>query len=270
MEKYVSTDTIRNMNRNKILSIFQTWVQIYDASDPKIQLKIIHTYHVANLCDHIAHALGLSEEECDFAWYSGLLHDIGRFEQLRIYHTFLDAKSINHAHLGAELFAKSPFVSYVEDVECMKQVIYLHNALDLPTMDEKTQRFCDILRDADKIDILRVNQQSCFEDIYDIPEASFYTTEVTHDVMESVKRHVTLDRSLKQTAIDHVVGHISFVFGLVYYPSIEIVQQQGYLDALIGFESKNPKAREQFAQIRKEVDGYIQEKKQSYNSKSLK
>ena len=60
-------------------------------------------------------------------------------------------------------------------------------------------------------------------------------------------------RSLKKTAVDHVVGHISLVFELVYPKSIEIVKKQGYLEKLLHFPSKNPVTRQQFAQIREKM-----------------
>ena len=53
------------------------------ASDEKIKLKIDHTYRVAGLCQRIAESLGLSEPDVDIAWLLGMLHDIGRFEQIR-------------------------------------------------------------------------------------------------------------------------------------------------------------------------------------------
>ena len=45
-------------------------------------------------------------------------------------------------------------------------------------------------------------------------------------------------RSLKKTAVDNVVGHISLVYELVYPESCRIVKRQGYLDRLMNFESK--------------------------------
>ena len=45
----------------------------------------------------------MSKEDIDLAWLTGLLHDIGRFEQVRRYGTFNDAKSIDHGKLGVEI-----------------------------------------------------------------------------------------------------------------------------------------------------------------------
>ena len=106
--------------------------------------------------------------------------------------------------------------------------------------------FCHILRDADKIDILKVNVEFPLEEIYNVD------TEVLYE------EHAVL-RSLKKTAVDNVVGHISLVYELVYPESCRIVKRQGYLDRLMNFESKNPHTRKQFEHIRKRMREYLAE-----------
>ena len=69
-----------------------------------MRLKIDHTYRVAALCEQIARSIPLTEEQTDHAWLAGLLHDVGRFEQLRRYGTFEDAKSIDHAACSRKSF----------------------------------------------------------------------------------------------------------------------------------------------------------------------
>ena len=91
------------INREHIKKTFQEYTDRYDSANPKIKLKIDHTYRVANLCEQIAQSLELSAAEVDLAWLSGMLHDVGRFEQLRRYNTFSDAQSIDHARFAVEL-----------------------------------------------------------------------------------------------------------------------------------------------------------------------
>ena len=56
---------------------------------------------LAAICKAIS--LGLDKADTDLAWLIGMLHDIGRFEQLKNYGTFSDADSIDHAHYGVHL-----------------------------------------------------------------------------------------------------------------------------------------------------------------------
>ena len=95
------------INREKALAAFQEYTDRYDSSRDMIRLKIEHTYRVCGLCQQIARSLDLPEEEVDIAWLTGLLHDVGRFEEQRVYGTFTDADSIDHAKYGARiLFGK--------------------------------------------------------------------------------------------------------------------------------------------------------------------
>ena len=91
------------IDREKAKKAFNEYAEKYDSSIEKIKLKIEHTFRVSELCEEIALSLKMSKEDIDLAWLTGLLHDIGRFEQVRRYGTFNDAKSIDHGKLGVEI-----------------------------------------------------------------------------------------------------------------------------------------------------------------------
>lgn len=125
------------MDRKKIKSEFKNYVSNYDSKDPKIGLKMGHTHRVAELCERIARSLLMSEEELDIAWVCGMLHDIGRFEQIRRFNTFIDAQSLDHAKFGAELlFGKEKLIrNFMEETEWdgeIQTAIYWHSAFRLP------------------------------------------------------------------------------------------------------------------------------------------
>ena len=88
------------MNRTRIKQTFAEYTNKYNASDPKIRLKIDHTYRVAVLAERIARTVTDIPIDRDIAWTMGMLHDIGRFEQVKRYGTFVDSESIDHAELG--------------------------------------------------------------------------------------------------------------------------------------------------------------------------
>ena len=107
-----------NIDRMHVKEAFKAYVSDYDLSDVKVKLKVDHTYRVAAMCDAITEDLGLSAADRDLAWLSGMLHDIGRFEQLRQYHTFQDRLSCNHAMLSADiLFHDGKLRLFVRDAE---------------------------------------------------------------------------------------------------------------------------------------------------------
>lgn len=134
------------IDRIKAEKVFRDYVSAYNAQDDKVRLKIEHTFRVAVLCEKIAASLGMAEDERDLAWFTGLLHDVGRFEQLRNYGTFIDAESIDHAVYGAQiLFDEGKIRDYTEDSRedgLLRTVVGVHNAYRIPEgLDERTQRF---------------------------------------------------------------------------------------------------------------------------------
>jgi len=249
--------------REKIISTFDNYVSQYDKSNIKVQLKIDHTYRVAEICDKITSSLELDKDEKDFAWFSGVLHDIGRFEQLRQYHTFQDKISCNHAALSADiLFKKNLILDFVEESECdfnmMENVIRYHNVLDLPDkQSEKESMFCNILRDADKIDILKVNCDTPRSEIYDLPEQAFLQSSIADSVLDDILNKRSVDRKNSCTGIDFILGHISFIFGLVYPESVGIAKEQGYLQTLLDFKSENEDTSKKLIKVKKVVQEYM-------------
>ena len=194
--------------------------------------------------------------------FRSLLHDIGRFEQQKNYGTFIDADSIDHAQYGADiLFTQGKIRDYLEDDsqdELLRTAVYYHSAFRLPEdLDDRTIMFCNMLRDADKIDILKVNVEFPLEEIYNVTSQVLRNCEVTKEVMDSFQEEHAVLRSLKKTAVDNVVGHISLVYELVYPISLKLVKEQGYLEQLMNFESNNPVTVKQFREIKKKMQDYL-------------
>ena len=251
-----------NIDRQKALQAFADYVKNYDVTDEKIKLKIDHTYRVCSLCQQIAAQSGFDENEIEIAWLTGLLHDVGRFEQLRRYGTFVDAKSIDHAEFGADiLFKEGKIRDYVEDAsedDLLEKAVRCHSAYRIPAdYNEREQRFANLLRDADKIDILKVNIIVPLEEIYNVTTYDLKHCKVTDEVMQAFYEEHAVLRSLKKTPVDNVVGHISLVFELVYPISLKIMYEQGYLDKLMDFQSELAETNEQFAKIREKMHAYI-------------
>lgn len=251
-----------NLNRNSLIDEFNNYTKDYDLDDPKIKLKYTHTYHVADLCENIARSLKLSDEDVDIAWTCGMLHDIGRFEQVKRYGTFFDGNSVDHAQFGADLlFKENLYERFVSDksVEIRKLIekaIRVHNLFRLPEeLTEREKMFSNILRDADKIDILRVNCETPFEDVYNVTSEELKNAEVSDDVILAFKERRCAKRHDRTSAVDYLVGHICLTFELVYPKSLELMYSQGNLFKLLEFESNNKKTKEWFEYMR----GYFTE-----------
>lgn len=250
------------IDRQHVLHVFREYADRYDLSDPKIKLKYDHTFRVAALCDDIAGSIGLKGEEKDLAWLSGVFHDIGRFEQVRRFGTFQDGDSVNHAALSAELLFREGMVrEYVADSSedmLLEKAVCLHNAYKLPSsLTGREWRYCTILRDADKVDILRVNCDTPVSEIYNLPEKQFETAAVTDAVYADIMAGQNVYRPHSKTAIDFLIGHMSFVFGLVYPESVRQMKEQGYLERIMHFPTKNPETEQKLAEIRSFIHAYM-------------
>lgn len=277
------------INRKNVINAFAEYVRNYDPSDEKIKLKIDHTYRVAGLCQRIAESLGLSEPDVDIAWLLGMLHDIGRFEQIRRFGTFNDVQSVDHAEFGADLLFKEGLIrkfaeGYYEECELarsgneeaeqiiknnehhnkdtglLEMAIRQHNKYRVKEdLTERQRMFCDILRDADKVDIFKVNADIPMEIIYDVTTEELKNGVITKEVLESFYKKETVLKSVRRSAVDHIVGHISLLFELVYKESYRQAKEQGYVYKLLDFKSDVPDVNAEFGDMRKYVDEFLME-----------
>lgn len=277
------------INRENVINAFAEYVRNYDPSDEKIKLKIDHTYRVAGLCQRIAESLGLSEPDVDIAWLLGMLHDIGRFEQIRRFGTFNDVQSVDHAEFGADLLFKEGLIrkfaeGYYEECELarsgneeaeqiiknnehhnkdtglLEMAIRQHNKYRVKEdLTERQRMFCDILRDADKVDIFKVNADIPMEIIYDVTTEELKNGVITKEVLESFYKKETVLKSVRRSAVDHIVGHISLLFELVYKESYRQAKEQGYVYKLLDFKSDVPEVNAEFGDMRKYVDEFLME-----------
>lgn len=277
------------INRKNVINTFAEYVRNYDPSDEKIKLKIDHTYRVAGMCQRIAESLGLSEPDVDIAWLLGMLHDIGRFEQIRRFGTFNDAQSVDHAEFGADLLFKEGLIrkfaeGYYEECELaepenqedeqiiknnehhnkdtglLEMAIRQHNKYRVKEdLTERQRMFCDILRDADKVDIFKVNADIPMEIIYDVTTEELKNGIITKEVLESFYKKETVLKSVRRSAVDHIVGHISLLFELVYKESYRQAKEQGYVYKLLDFKSDVPEVNAEFDDMRKYVDEFLME-----------
>ena len=250
------------IDRVNVREQFETYIAPYDLSDSKIRLKAEHTYRVAELCARIAASLSVPAEDENLAWLLGMLHDIGRFEQVRRYGTFVDARSVDHAAFGADLLFREDlirsFISSDEEDVLIEQSIRLHNVFRLPvSLSDRERLFAQILRDADKIDIVRVNCEFPRSEIYNLPEEEFLTSDISDEVLQDALSMRNVLRAHRQTAADYIVGQISLSFGLVYEESRRIIREQGYLDHIMNYESRNPETIRKLELIRGKVEQFL-------------
>lgn len=137
---------------------FDRYVSAYDLNNPNIKLKYDHSYRVMELNEMYATKLGFSVEGILLAKQIGLLHDIGRFEQLRVYNSY-DDKTIDHADYGIKLLFDDQiikkFIPNRNNDSIIKFAIGNHNKFKLRySTDDLSNEQAELIRDTDKVDIL--------------------------------------------------------------------------------------------------------------------
>ena len=100
----------------KAKKAFKDYLQSYDNQDDHgFNLKIVHTYHVVENAENISKALSLSEEDIKLACVIALLHDLGRFDELKNRKRF-DSVGNDHALFATKLLCF--IISTVAESKC--------------------------------------------------------------------------------------------------------------------------------------------------------
>lgn len=229
------------MNRERALKEFENYTANYDLSNIGVSLKISHTYRVAAISERIAESVANGQGiVVDFAWLFGLLHDIGRFEQITRYGTFKDALSVDHAELGADILFRENLFEKFADVPheirgIAETVIRLHNKLRLPeNISPVTKTYAKILRDADKIDIFRVLTEPPYN------KRDLKGLLARDEIMQCVREHRCVPRpsgDFQYNELEALISQCCMAFELEYNKSRAIVVEQGYLKKLLSYDS---------------------------------
>ena len=246
---------------------FQEYLKNYDINDGSIALKIKHTYEVVKKSEYIANGLRLDKENIELAKIIALLHDIGRFEQIKEFGEFND-KKIEHAEFGVKvLFDNGLIRKFIEENKydnIIYKAIYNHNKYKIEeNLNEKELLQCKIIRDADKLDNFRVKEKDKLEDmfpkIYNEKTINYET--ISEEVYEDFMQHKCIKLEDRKTIIDYWVCVIAFIFDLNFNISLQYVKENNYIDILVNrIEYKNDTTKQKMEDIRKCAKEYIDDR----------
>ncbi len=212
---------------------FTAYVRDYDPKDPQIALKIHHTWQVVKAANRIAQELDLDDHEKRLVHLGALFHDIGRFEQVRRFHTFIDSISIDHAALGYDILEKEDFLDALneQDRTLVMNAVRDHSLFALPDYENEPafqKTISRIIRDADKIDIFRVIARERTEDTSGASKSEIESQQLSGPVRKALKEGRSILRSDRKNGLDVWVSYLGFFADLNYPISWQIVRKQGY------------------------------------------
>jgi len=192
---------------------------------------------------------------------SGLLHDIGRFEQYRRYKTFFDFRSEDHAALGVKVIQTNRVLNGLEPAtaDMIVRLVGYHNRAALPVGEEKRCLFfLKLLRDADKIDIWRVvteyyqnaenNRNHSIE--LDLPDID----QVSDPVYETLMNGKLVQMADLKTLNDFKLLQIGWIYDVNFPRTFQIVRENEYLETI---RDALPQGSVRVAEIYERAHGYL-------------
>ena len=255
------------INLRKAQESFKEYLKDYDIEDGNIKLKIKHTYEVVNKSEYIAKGLGLNQENIELAKLIALLHDIGRFEQVKQTNDFLDSNDFEHANYGVKVLFEDDLIrKFIENNKydnIIKKAIYNHNKYKIEeNLNDAELLHSKIIRDADKLDNFRVKETEHFKNIFPSkynPQTINFEL-ISPKVYNDFMSHRCIKLEDRQTQIDFWVCVIAFIFDLNFDISLKYIKQNNYIDILIDrIEYKNNDTKQKMEDIRKCAKEYLEE-----------
>ncbi len=242
---------------------FKEYLIPYDINNPKIKIKIAHTYRTVEVAKKIAESLNLEEEDVQLACLIGLLHDIGRFEQLRIYDTFDDNKSIDHADFSVKvLFEDGIIKEFIEDRQyddIIYKAIKNHNKYEIEEgLNERELLHAKLIRDADKTDIYVVH----VDDILNNRGVLYHNNDdikdvVTPEVLNDFVEHKSVRKVCCKNRLDDLIVVLSFVYNFYFSKGLEIISEGKYIEILLQQLERYAEKKEEIELIENTITNFL-------------
>lgn len=227
------------------------------------ELKIRHSFSVRNYSVEIAKSLNLNNKDTELASTIGLLHDIGRFTQIKN-----DKSSIkfDHAEEGVKiLFDEGLIFKFYDDTnnyKIIKEAIFYHNKKEIyKGLSEREILFCKIIRDADKLDNLKVQSNGKIDDNF--PKFSHLTLDkkISDDVYKDFMNQTQVDIANRKTIFDWFLCMIAFVYDLNFEYSKKYVKDNNLINKLFNeIKPEDEETKSKLESMKECLKNYIEVK----------
>ena len=230
----------------ELTRLYDAYVDTYREADGELpvmmRLKRVHTGFVVKNAEAIADGEGFTDEEREVSLAAALLHDTGRYEQLKRYNTFKDSDSVDHAVFSHDIVVEKGWLEKVE-VEgrglqwkdaILKAVLY-HNRRDLPEdMDPLTEVAAHTVRDADKLDIFRVLEDRVGHTDWKSDTRAFWNLAINDPpnpvVVECIEKGQPVDYQNVKSLSDFVLIQVGWMIsGLHFATSRRLCRERNHL-----------------------------------------
>jgi putative nucleotidyltransferase with HDIG domain len=212
-----------------------------------LHLKECHTHRVCGLTQKLAAALKLDAEQTRIAETIALFHDVGRFEQFKIYRTYKDATSEDHASMGLAILRRERLLEPLDKQErhWIERAIEYHNKKSLPDgLDEPTALFSKMIRDTDKVDIFKLSVES-FQSYHQNPctfqlEIEFPDEPCcSPEIVKALQTGTLIDYRCLRTMNDVKLLQLGWAYDIYFDATLLEISKLGYFQQIIAMLPDN-------------------------------
>lgn len=221
------------MDIKLILDEFNKYTENFDLNNPYVKAKIKHSYNVMKQSKELAERLNLDEKSILLSTIIGLLHDIGRFEQVKKYKTNKDYK-VDHAILGVKALFDNKLIDKlnipIKYHGVIRFAIENHNKLDIQRENNSDKIFfTQILRDSNEIDILRYSTRKSYMenrkfDIY---------SRISDKVSRLFFENTVISNFDVVNSNEAALAKFSYIFDMNFSESLRIINEEEILDCYL-------------------------------------
>lgn len=240
---------------------FISFVDNYDLTQEMIELKKYHSLRVMEVANKIAQKENFTEEEIEIATLIGLLHDIARFKQYTEYQTLKDAQSFDHGDMGVEILEKDNYLrKYVKTDkydEIIKLAIKNHNKFAIEEgLTEEQNKFCKLIRDADKIDIFFIASESLWKNEIEQME-NFKINPEIKCALEN-QEMVANNKYSKIEYADSILRMLGYMFDINFKSSFEIIKEEQYINRMVNrFKFRDEYTQKAILEAGEQMNNYL-------------
>lgn len=227
----------------------ENYIKNYDMTDKDIHYKYHHSYRVMEKAQMLAK--NLSEEDQKLATVIGLYHDIGRFEQDKLYDSYRDSKKFDHGDYGVDVLFNQGLIKEIPIEEkhytVIEKAIKNHNKYKIEdNLTEQELFHTKLIRDADKLDII----YALAENIFNKKELDYEKTEeIREEIKEQFFNKQTIDYSKLKKGVntnEKLVGLLALIFDLNFKESFEYINKNDLLEKINNHLSNKNHYKEYF------------------------
>ena len=228
-------------DRLQVLSdSYRAYVDTYRQEDGSLpvmmQLKLVHTMKVVEAAKTIAAGESFDAPTAFVCEAAALLHDTGRYEQLKLYNTFKDSDSVNHAVFSHDIVKAKGWLDGWPEKDAVLTAVLVHNRREIPDdiTDPLTLTASRTVRDADKLDIFRVLEDQIEHTDWRTDSRAFWnlsTTAAPNPVaVDCIRNGLPVDYQNIKSLADFVLIQVGWMIsGLEYATSRRLCAERGHL-----------------------------------------